>query len=645
MKRSTPAPAVGDLLGPVGPLSREAFYEFRPGQVTLAESVAETLRLGGVLLAEAGTGTGKSLAYLLPALLQSRRVVVSTRTKALQEQLARKDIPLCERLLGRGIRAVVVKGRANYLCRHYYERFLKEPLLRSQKEARLFGRFKRWASETATGDKAEWEGIPEDLPLWADVNARGERCLGSKCPLYAECFVVLLRREAEAAELVVTNHHLLFADLALKGRWDTAALPEYRHLVLDEAHEAEDAATSFFGVSASRRMLEEWVRDATPAAASDPGGAASQRLAEASQAARLFFGAFEGPERREEVRPGEWPPREASLLARMGAALDAAALALEGVPDPSGEAEGLLMRLDAWREALDFVVRQGDEEHVRWLEVTPRNVTFGASPIEVGPILRGHLFSRLDAAVLTSATLTVGGEFGYLRDRLGLPEECQELRLPSPFDFESQGLLYVPAAFPAPNSEEFARELKGAVRRLIGYSRGRAFVLCTSVRAMRAIAEDLEDLDHPVLVQGDEPKGVLLDRFREAGDAVLVATSSFWQGVDVQGEALSLVVLDKLPFAVPTDPLVKARVENLRKKGREPFLEYQVPTAAILLQQGAGRLIRSKRDRGVVACFDVRLRTKAYGKILLRSLPPFRVTGREEDVADFFRPDPEEDGR
>jgi ATP-dependent DNA helicase DinG len=629
------SPDLEQILGPSGALAREPFYEYRPGQVAMARAVWKALREEHVLLADAGTGTGKSLAYLLPALHLDRRVVVSTGTKALQEQLARKDLPLCEKLLGRPLKAVVVKGRANYLCLHYWRQFKAQPLFSSREEARHLPGVAAWAEATQTGDKAEWEGIPEDLPFWREVNARGERCLGSHCPVYAECHVVNLRRSAEAAEVVVTNHHLLFADLALKNRWDAAALPEYAHLVLDEAHEAEDAATSFFGSSASKRMLQEWLHDAGRAFPQGPP-ALLTALSDSSQAALFFFGRLEGGDRREAVRPGFLSGDLQLLKERLDQRLDAAALAME---EQSGREEtlGLLERLDSWREAFDFVVEEEDDHHVRWIECRGRNVTFGASPIAVGPILREHLFSRLNAAVLTSATLTVGGSFDYLRSRLGVPQEAVELRVPSPFDYADQGLLYLPARFPDPNSADFLEAAIEAAVELVTLSRGRAFILCTSYKNMLAAARALaERVPFPVLVQGEEPKGLLLERFRKCGDAVLVATTSFWQGVDVQGEALSLVVLDKLPFAVPTDPLTSARIEHMRREGQDPFWGYQIPEAAILLQQGAGRLIRSAKDRGVVACFDIRLTHRAYGRILIQSLPPFRVTSDLSDVERFF---------
>ncbi|OYW06429.1 MAG: hypothetical protein B7X11_01090 [Acidobacteria bacterium 37-65-4] len=565
-----------------------------------------------------------------------RRVVVSTGTKALQEQLAGKDLPLCEKLLGRPIRAVTVKGRANYLCLHYWRQFKAQPLFSSPGETRHFKALSDWAEKTGTGDKAEWRGIPEGLPAWREINARGDRCLGSHCPLYNECFVVLLRRQAEAAEVVVTNHHLLFADLALKNRWDAAALPEYAHLVLDEAHEAEESATSFFGTSASKHMLNEWLNDAGRAFRGDRHSSLAGTLQDASQAAVFFFGRFEGRERRDSLTAEFLDADAQRLHERLATRLDGAALALESEKG-SEEALGLLERLEAWREAFDFALEPGHDGFARWIEVRGKNVIFGSSPIDVGPLLRDHLFSRLNGALLTSATLTVGGRFDYLRGRLGVPPRAEEMRVPSPFDYGGQGLFYVPSCFPDPSSEDFQEALCTSVAEMVCLSRGRAFVLCTSVRSMKAVAEALDGrVPYAVLMQGDEPKGVLLERFRLAGNAVLVATASFWQGVDVQGEALSLVVLDKIPFAVPSDPITQARIEHLRKTGEEPFQTYQLPAAAILLQQGAGRLIRSAKDRGVVACFDVRLRRRSYGKTLLASLPPFRLTDSIEDVEEFF---------
>jgi ATP-dependent DNA helicase DinG len=624
------------LLGPESPLARQSYYEYRPGQIDMARAVWHALKDEEILLAEAGTGTGKSLAYLLPALHLDRRVIVSTGTKALQEQLARKDLPLCEKILGRGVRAVTVKGRANYLCLHYWRQFKAQPLFANAEEGRHFKALSEWAENTATGDKAEWVGVPEDLPSWREVNARGERCLGSHCPLYNECFVVILRRQAEAAEVVVTNHHLLFADLALKNRWDAAALPEYAHLVLDEAHEAEDSATSFFGTSASKRMLQEWIADCAKAFRGEDGARVTSALQDAGQASQFFFARFEGSERREALKRGALDGDLARLRDRLGQRLDSASLALESQKD-SEEALGLLERLEAWREAFDFALDPADDGFARWVEVRGRNVVLGSSPIDVGPLLRDHLFSRLNGAVLTSATLTVGGKFGYLRSRLGVPPRAQEMKVPSPFDYAEQGLFYVPSRFPDPTSEDFQDALCSAVTELVCLSRGRAFVLCTSVKNMQLVAQALDGrVPYPVLVQGDEPKGLLLDRFREAGNAVLVATSSFWQGVDVQGEALSLVVLDKLPFAVPSDPLTQARIEHLRASGEDPFNAYQLPSAAILLQQGAGRLIRSTKDRGVVACLDVRLRRRGYGPLLIASLPPFRLASELEEVEAFF---------
>jgi len=631
------------LLGPEGPLARESFYEFRSGQVEMAEAVWKTLTEGGKLFVEAGTGTGKSLAYLLPSFFLNQRVVVSTRTKTLQDQLARKDIPLCSKLLGREPRTTLVKGRANYLCRYYWERFLKEPLLTSRGDAKYLSPLKKWAEHTKTGDRDEWSGIPENLGFWREINARADRCLGSACPLYQDCYTVKVRREAEAAELIVTNHHLLFADLAVKARWDSAVLPEYTRLIMDEAHEAEDAATSFFGSRASRRMFEEWLRDTAALFRSGETNRILESLQQANRLSAYFFGmlktrsGFDGVKERLPIASVELEDDFEELKRRFWTALDTAALVMDALEEKPEELSGLLERLDNWREAVDFVLNKEEDGFVRWIEVGERNVTLGASPIEVGSILEEHLYSRLTSAVFTSATLTVADSFKYLEQRLGVSEEAAELVINSPFDFESQGMLYVPGSIPVPSDPRFGEALVDTARRLIAASRGRAFVLCTSFRNMNLVAEGLKQLEYPLLVQGRESKGRLIERFKEAGNAVLVATSSFWQGVDVQGAALSLVVIDKIPFAVPSEPVVEARINKLRKSGINPFSTYQVPSAAIVLKQGVGRLIRSKSDRGAVACLDARLRNSRYGNIILRSLPPFKRTDRLEDVDAFFR--------
>ncbi len=640
MKKKPPAPAFDALIGPGGALEKAiSIYENRPGQVDMARAVWRTFSRNGVLLAEAGTGTGKSLAYLLPALLLDKRVVVSTGTKALQEQLARKDVPLCSKVLDREIKAVTVKGRANYLCLHYWARFSAEPLFRDRGDARFFSRISRWTETTRTGDRAELDGVPDDLYFWQEISARGERCLGTRCPLYRDCFVVKLKREAEAAEIVITNHHLLFADKAVKSRaGDARVLPDYTHLVLDEAHDAESAATSFFGTTASRRMLGELLKDASKAAPNEKPSL-SEALSRSEQAMERYFEAWEeAGERKTALDQRALPRGEAELRQRLKNVLDVLGHQLETSGGANEEALGLLERLDAWREAFLFALEESDADYVRIIEVRGKNVLLSANPIDIAPILKEHLWETLQSAVLTSATLCTGGSFEFLRRQLGLLDAAtEELRVASPFDYPSQGLFYVPERFPQPSSPDFQDALCEEVLRLVQASNGRAFVLCTSFKSMRTVARFLEGvIPYPLMVQGDEPKGLLLEQFRKTGNAVLVATVSFWQGVDVQGEALSLVVLDKLPFGSPQDPLTQARIERLKKTGRDPFLEYQLPSAAILLQQGAGRLIRSQKDRGVVACLDVRLRQKSYGKFLLASLPDFQTSGDISAVRAFF---------
>ncbi len=631
-----PAPDFESILGPGGGLSKRNFFEHRPGQVAMAKGVWETLVKGGTLLVEAGTGIGKSLAYLVPSALFDRRIVISTGTKALQEQLILKDIPLLEELLEGELRTVVMKGRANYLCRYYWDKFKAEPLLDSAAEAPFFKRIEEWVPGTPTGDRADLEGVPEDLPFWKEINARGDRCLGSHCPFYSDCFVTVLKRRAEGADLVVVNHHLLFADLALRSRWDVTVIPDYGDLILDEAHEAGDAAVSFFGTTVSKRMLQELCHDIQKGSGSPPDSSLVEASRTALETGLQFFGAF-GLEQGRVVLDSRGSSEErVGIRQRMEVSLDRAALRLESLKDVP-EALGLMERIKDLVEAISFILDGTEEDYVRWMDVRGSNVILGASPIEVSGILRESLFEQLRSTVMTSATLTVGGSFDFIRKTLGVPEEIQTEVIPSPFDYHSQSLLYIPEKFPDPGSADFLKALMSGARKLVEASSGRAFVLCTSYRNMEAVAEDMEKWGrYPVLVQGREPKGILLDRFRKAGNAVLVATSSFWQGVDVQGEALSLVILDKIPFAVPGDPLEAARIEKMKSRGENPFSGYQLPSAAIMLKQGLGRLIRSEKDRGVVACMDVRIRSRSYGRVLLKSLPPYGLTGSMDDVRQFY---------
>jgi ATP-dependent DNA helicase DinG len=626
------------FFGRNGPLARVLpGFEERPAQRKLAEAVAEVLDAGGLLLAEAGTGTGKTLAYLLPAVELGRRVVVSTGTKNLQEQLVQKDIPILARALGRDLNVAVMKGRANYLCLLRFSSFAKAGSFRRLEEIPVYRAVESWAPETATGDRAEVADMPDGVDFWREVSAASENCIGQSCSLFDSCFVTRMRQRALEADLVVVNHHLLCADLAVKDGSYGQVIPHYDTLVLDEAHLVEDVATQYFGVHVSSHRVEELARDAErelKAAKLDARDARAEIEGVRLRGDRLFGLLSRGRSGRLET--GWMSSRVAEESLGFLQRLEGLRTALLALPDRPEPLTGLAGRALALAGELAFLMRAEADDHVYFVETRGRGVFLRAMPIDVSGRLRELLFDEVRAAVLTSATLAVDGGFTYVKDRLGL-QPTGELMLASPFRYEEQAVLYVPRGMPEPQSPAFVDRAAEEVVRLLELSRGRAFVLFTSYANMNAVAERVAGrVDYPILIQGEAPKAQLLDTFRATPHAVLLATTSFWQGVDVAGEQLSCVIVDKLPFASPGDPVVAARIDRLRSRGQNAFGEYQVPVAVLMLKQGLGRLIRSAADRGILAVLDSRLVHKAYGRRFLESLPPARLVHELDQVARFM---------
>jgi ATP-dependent DNA helicase DinG len=697
---SHPAPTAAGTLyqffAPSGLLSKtHPAYEFRRGQLQMAQSVEEAIAEKRHLIVEAGTGTGKTLAYLLPVIRSGKRVIISTGTKNLQEQLFQKDVPFLERALfgdsGNKLSVCYMKGRNNYLCRKKLYDLTNEPILSGLEEIEHFGAIAAWEKTTGTGDRSELAELPEASALWHKLDARADTCLGQKCKEYDRCFITEMRRRAAESDIVIVNHHLFFADLAIKleaeNAPDAGVLPDCGVVIFDEAHELEEVAGNYFGISVSNTRMEELARDTENLMQREKlyTSGISSAISSLRERSQLFFslipageGRFSFDSRKEFLEEnGEEYDTLNQSLRRIGAEL-------EQLPQKPEQVFSVARRAQQLRVQLSFVMEDENPNTVFWIERrgfrgmpntsahryqegsalkgrgfsraedTPlrpgasapegrrsgrTSVFLQATPIEVGEILRECLWSKMETAVLTSATLAVGGGFDYIRQRLGL-DHAREFVVPSHFNYESQVILYVPPDLPDPRTPQFAAQASDRIKHLLEITRGRAFVLFTSYAQMNEIYDRLLGvLDFPMLKQGDAPKSALLEEFRITPHAVLFGTSSFWQGVDVQGEQLSCVIIDRLPFAVPSDPIVAARVKAIDAGGGNAFFEYQVPSAVITLKQGFGRLIRSLHDRGLLALLDNRILKKQYGKVFVESLPSYTRTTDLRKVEEFFGKD------
>ncbi|MGH9378482.1 MAG: ATP-dependent DNA helicase [Terriglobia bacterium] len=614
-------------------------YEYRPAQLEMAEEIESCLEHHRHLIAEAGTGTGKTLAYLVPILRSGQRVVISTGTKNLQEQLFFKDIPFLQKLAP-GVRATLMKGRQNYLCRQKLYDIEKQPLLDGMDDVKEYAQIREWEGFTETGDRAELEGLPDASGLWTRIDARRETCTGQKCPQFERCFITLMHQRAAESGLIIVNHHLFFADLALKQSGYASLLPECSAVVFDEAHEIEDVATRYFGLQISSYRIEELARDTehTVRQMKIEAVEVSGGVGELRHRSDLFFELFPHPEGR-----FSFENRREFLEHNQGAysSLLNALLRLETglgqVADRPEEITNLARRSKELREALETVLEGKDRNRVYWWERRGRGIFVEATPIDVSSMLRERVFDQVDTVILTSATLAVAGNFDFLKSRLGI-HNARERIFPSHFDFKEQAVLYTPAHLPDPRDTDFQRQAAAEIIQILKATRGRAFVLFTSYAQMRDVYQRVRpQLRYPMMIQGSAPAPALLKKFRSTAHAVLFATSSFWQGVDVQGQQLSAVIIDRLPFAVPSDPVVAARIAQIKEDGGNAFAEYQIPEAVIALKQGFGRLIRSQSDHGVLALLDNRMVHKAYGKIFLESLPEYRRTNKLEDVRDFMQ--------
>ena len=633
--------AVRELLSADGPLAEHVpGFQPREEQQALAEAVDQALSDGVSLIAEAGTGTGKTFAYLLPALRARGRVIISTGTRTLQDQLFHKDLPVVREAMELPVRVALLKGRSNYLCRYRMDRAEFDPRFDRRDTAQDLQQIRQWAAMTRTGDVSELAAVPADRPVWGRATSTVDNCLGQDCPDYGDCFLMEARKRAQEAEVVVVNHHLLMADMALKEGGHGEVLPGADAYILDEAHQLPEVAAQFFGISVSARQFMDLLRDVTAEDLREGGdepdlaeimanlrkAVLDFRLCLGERPTRAAWAGFDG---RPEVTKG------VETLVEGLAALQGV---LERMAERGKGLEACYRRCAGLAADLNAFLAPAEGEAVPWFETHSQSFILRLTPLDVGQQVQGQMQRHPGAWIFTSATLSVAGGFEHFRRRLGLPEETRQIRLESPFDYANNAVLFVPRGLPEPNAPDYNTAFLEQAWPLVQASGGRAFLLFTSYRALHAAADWLRDrCDYPLLVQGQASQRQLLDRFREAGNAVLLGTASFWEGVDVKGEALSLVCIDRLPFASPADPVNEARIAHLRRNAGNPFRDFQLPQAVIALRQGVGRLIRDHTDRGVLMIGDPRLLGRSYGRSFLDSLPPMARTRDAAIVASFLQ--------